>query len=100
MVGDNVVVKPTHIIVGPAMLMAEAGRTVTSNVALEIHPVDASVNVNDVVPAETPVTTPLFVTVAMDALLLAQVPPELGNKLVVDPIQISLLPLIDTTGFG
>ena len=49
-------------------------------------------------PAATPVTTPAEVTVATDGLLLTQVPPVVGDKVVVDPIHIELLPVMLTVG--
>jgi hypothetical protein len=56
------------------------------------------VKVKVAVPPETPVTTPPDVTVAIALLLLAQVPPEVGDKLVVLPAQIEVLPVILTVG--
>lgn len=47
-----------------------------------------------------PVTTPPFVILATDGLLLIHVPPIFGVKLVVFPTQISLGPVILTIGFG
>jgi hypothetical protein len=42
----------------------------------------------------------VFVTVATAVLLLVQVPPEDGLTAEVEPTQIELLPVIDTTGFA
>jgi hypothetical protein len=50
------------------------------------------------VPAETAVTTPLSLTVATDGLLLVQVPPVVGDNVVVKPSQMVLAPVIETTG--
>lgn len=50
------------------------------------------------VPAETPVTTPALVTVATAGLLLVQVPPVVGDKVVVDATQILEAPVMLTTG--
>ena len=56
------------------------------------------VNVNVALPAETPVTTPPFVTVATAPLLLAHVPPVVGDNVVVPFTQMDELPVILTTG--
>lgn len=53
---------------------------------------------NVTVPEVTPVTTPPFVTVAIEVLLLVQVPPELGESVVVLPTQILDEPVILTLG--
>ena len=45
-----------------------------------------------------PVTTPAEVTVATAGLLLTQVPPVVGDKVVVDPIHIELLPVMLAVG--
>ena len=58
------------------------------------------VNVNVADPAATPVTTPAEVTVATAGLLLTQVPPVVGDKVVVAPMQIELLPVMLTDGKG
>ena len=42
-------------------------------------------NVNVTEPAATPVITPAFVTVAIDVLLLVQVPPVVGDNVAVLP---------------
>jgi hypothetical protein len=49
-------------------------------------------------PAATPVTTPALVTVAKAVLLLAHVPPVVGDKLVVTPTHIAVAPVIETVG--
>ena len=53
---------------------------------------------NVAVPAATPVTTPAFVTVAIALLLLAHVPPVVGDKVVVAPTHTDVLPVILTVG--
>lgn len=73
--------------------------TVTAAVVL-LQLVVAEVKVNVAVPAATPVTTPAEVTVATDGLLLTQVPPVAGDRVVVAPAQIGLLPVILTVGNG
>ena len=50
-----------------------------------LQPVVPSVKVKVTLPAETPVTTPALVTVAMAGLLLTHVPPAAGVTLVVKP---------------
>lgn len=50
------------------------------------------------VPAEIPVTTPAFVTVAIAELLLVQLPPVVGVNVVVEFKQIELGPVILTVG--
>ena len=84
-VGDSVVVKPAHIVVLPLMLTVGKAFTVTVEVVL-IHPVDVCVKVKVTVPADTPVITPAFVTVALALLLLVQVPPVVGDNVAVLPI--------------
>lgn len=75
--------------------------TVTEDVLAE-QPVAVLVKVNVVLPTATAVTTPLFVTVATPELLLAQVPPEVGDNVVVEVpvprVQIDELPVIFTVG--
>lgn len=97
-VGDKVVVLPTQTLLEPVMLTIGAALIVTNPVAAEIHPVTASVNVNVAVPADTPVTTPALVTIATAGLLLTQVPPVVGDKVVVLPTQMLLAPVILTVG--
>lgn len=58
-----------------------------------------AVKVNVAVPGPTAVTTPVVgLTVATVVLLLAQVPPVVGDKVVVKPTQIWFGPVIATTG--
>ena len=73
------------------------GLTVTAEVVLA-HPVDVCVKVNVAVPPDTPVTTPAFVTEATPGLSLTQVPPVVGDKVVVAGKQSDELPVISTTG--
>lgn len=91
--GDNVVVAFTQIAVAPDTV----GKvyTVTGKVVPE-HPEIENVKV--AVPARTPVTTPAFVTVATEGLLLIQVPPEEGDNVVVPVTQIAEGPVISATG--
>ena len=68
--------------------------------AFEVHPVVEFVNVKVTFPNPTPVTTPALVTVAMPVLLLVQVPPVVGDKVVLAPTHMVLGPVILTVGFG
>lgn len=73
------------------------GFTVTLPVVFE-HPVVLFVNVKLAEPVPIAVTTPELVTVATLVLLLTHVPPVVGDKVVVFPTQIELLPVILTAG--
>ena len=53
-------------------------------------------NLNVTLPIVMPVTSPALVTVAIAVLLLVQVPPVVGDKVVVLPRQTEEAPL--TTG--
>jgi hypothetical protein len=99
-VGDKVVVLPTQMLVEPVMLTEGAAFTVTGAVGEETQPVLVLVKVKVAEPAATPVTTPAFVTVATARLLLVHVPPVVGDKAVVPPIQILLEPVMLTTGMA
>ena len=96
--GDKVVVEPMQILLAPTRVATGAAFTVTAEVGADTQPVTELVKVKVAVPAVTPVTTPALLTVATAALLLAQVPPVVGDKLVVLPTQIALAPVILTTG--
>lgn len=96
-VGDSVVVELTQILLNPVMLTTGNGLTVTGSVGTDSQPL-LLVNVKVAEPAPIPVTTPALVTVATAGLLLAQVPPVVGDKLVVAPAQIVLRPVMLTTG--
>jgi hypothetical protein len=50
-----------------------------------LQPVIELVKVNVAVPADIPVTTPALVTEAINGLLLIQVPPVVGDKVIVLP---------------
>ena len=97
-VGDKVVVNPSQMLLDPVMLTTGRALTVMPGVGSEVHPVAVSVKVNVAVPAETPVTTPALVTVAIELLLLAHEPPVVGESVVVAPAQIVLTPVTLTTG--
>ena len=98
-VGDKVVVAPMHIEMLPVMLTVGKALTVTVPVVLLQLVVD-EVKVKVADPAATPVTTPAEVTVATDGLLLTHVPPVVGDKVVIAPMQIELLPVMLTDGNG
>jgi hypothetical protein len=95
-VGDNVVFVPIQIAEGTVII--GSGFTVMLFVGFEAQP-EVLVKIKVAVPSATPVTMPALVTVAIDVLLLAQVPPEVGSREVVDPAQIVTLPEILTVGF-
>jgi hypothetical protein len=65
---------------------------------LEVHPVAVSVKLKLALPGAIPVTTPLFVIVATPLLLLTQVPPNVGERLVLLPTHIVSLPVTFTVG--
>lgn len=58
------------------------------------------VNVNCAVPALFPVTIPAFETDATAGLELTQVPPELGDNVVVAFLHIAVGPVMIATGMG
>ena len=60
--------------------------TVTDEVVL-LQPVEVWVKVKVTLPAETPVTKPALETVAFVASLLVQVPPVVGDNVIVLPTQ-------------
>ena len=72
--------------------------TVTDGVATELHPLVEFVKIKVADPAEIPVTTPALETVATALLLLAQVPPVVGDSVVVAPIHIEFEPVMLTAG--
>lgn len=91
-------VAPTHKLLEPVILTTGLFLTVTGLVGNELQPVAVSVNVNVADPTAIPVTNPELLTVAIEGLLLAHVPPVLGESWVVNPAQISSEPVIDTIG--
>lgn len=97
-VGDKLEVLATQMIELPLILTVGLAMTVTLAVGAELQPVLLNVNMNVTTPAPTPVTTPPFVTVAIDVLLLVHVPPVVGDNVVVLPPQIVVAPVIFTTG--
>ena len=102
-VGAVMVITPEFIahegwVVTLAVGAAGIALTVTDGVATELHPVEVFVKIKVAVPPETPVTTPAFVTVATALLLLAQVPPVVGESVVVEPTHIEFDPVMLTAG--
>ena len=73
--------------------------TITELVESEIQPEFDSTKTNFADPRLTPVTTPPLVTLATAGLLLVQIPPEAGCKVVILPIQMDDVPVILTGGF-
>ena len=65
----------------------------------EMHPVLLLVKTNLAFPSVNPVTKPELFTVATAGAVLIQVPPELGDRFVVFPIQIGLGPFTNVIGF-
>src|SRR3990170_6365981 len=74
---------PDPHLAAPVGLVGGAGKglTATDEVVL-MQLVVVFVKVNVALPAETPVTTPAFVTVATAVLLLVHVPPDVGDKVI------------------
>jgi hypothetical protein len=90
--GDKVVVVMAQIEFVPVMLTA--GRSLTvAVVVVALQPVDVSVYVKVTVPADIPVTTPALLTEATTGLLLAQVPPVVGDKVAVLFTQTAGMPV-------
>lgn len=96
--GDKLVVLARQMIELPLILTVGLAMTVTLAVGAELQLVLLNVNMNVTTPAPTPVTTPPFVTVAIDVLLLVHVPPVVGDNVVVPPPQIVVAPVILTAG--
>ncbi len=99
-VGDNVVVEPSQMVEGPVIAAVGGLSTVTFEVASDIQPVLEFVNVKLAVPVFSPVTLPALFTEATEALLLTQVPPEVGESWVMESLQITDEPVIEAVGFA
>lgn len=99
-VGDNVVVLPVQMVVGPVTVTVGLPLTVMADEALETQPVVELVKVKVALPAATPVTMPALLMVATAVLLDVQVPPLAGERELVAPAQIGLAPVMETTGLG
>ena len=98
-VGDKVVVLPTQIVELPVILTGGNALIVIAEVVL-VHPVEVNAKVKVAEPAATPVTTPPLDTIAIPVLLLAQVPPVVGESVVEPPTHIAELPVMLTVGNG
>lgn len=99
-VGDNVVVPPIHKLAPPVIATTGLFLTVTLPVGKEGQPVNVEVKMNVEVPTDRPVTKPELLTEATVGFVLAQVPPVVGDKVVVNPTHISFEPVIETTGLA
>lgn len=86
--GNSVVVVPIQIDCGPDTFTSGLPMTVSGVEALETHPVVVAVNVKVVVPVDTAVITPDKLICATAGLLLAHVPPEFGDIVVLVPKHI------------
>jgi len=95
-VGDNVVVPLMQIEFAPVIFTDGAPVTVTAEVGNEAQ-LPALVKVKVAAPGDIPLTTPELLTLAMAELLLDQVPPVVGDNVVVELIQIILGPVTFTT---
>ena len=67
---------------------------------IEIHPVPVCVKIKLTEPADTPVTSPELVMVALAISLEDQVPPVAGSIFVLPPIQMPDGPERDIEGLG
>lgn len=96
--GSNVVVASTQMVLTPLTLTKGKAFTVTAVVVLLQLGDVFLVKVKVTVPPFTPVTTPALVTVATVGSLLVQVPPLVGDRVVVAPTHIVLNPVMLTEG--
>jgi hypothetical protein len=97
-----VVVPPTHTVEDPVIgPTAGIGVTVTTFDALKVPQVLAIVYLIVSVPALTPVTTPVALTVAIAGNTLLQLPPASASVRVIElPWQTVDKPAIGLTEFG
>jgi len=93
-VGNNVIVLPTHIEVVGVLTTGNAF-TVTEFVVL-LQLVEVFTNVKLALPAAIPVTIPTLLTDALEASLLDHVPPDVGAIIMVLPIHTAAA--ADTAG--
>jgi hypothetical protein len=81
-------------------VVGAAGRALTVIAEVELlQPVPVCVKVKVALPAATPITIPALVTVATAGLLLAQVPPLVGDSVIVLPTHTMVLAVV-TVGLG
>jgi hypothetical protein len=97
-VGESAEVDPTQIAFVPLIVAIGNAFMVMAAVGAELQSVLVFVKIKVADPSDTPVTTPAAVTVATAVLLLAHVPPVVGERVVVEPAQIAVAPLIAATG--
>lgn len=97
---SNEILEDSHTKSGPETVRLGAALTETEAVASDEHNVVELIKVNVAEPVLTPVTIPPLVTVATKGLELVQVPPDDGDNVVVEPIQILEGPMMLTTGFA
>src|SRR6478735_2592130 len=95
----SVVVNPAHTLVVPLIAATTAiALTVTVVVDVPTQPFVVTVYEMMLVPAVTPVTTPLLSIVATDSLLLLHTPLAVASlKVVVNPAHTLVVPLIAAT---
>lgn len=86
--------------VSPLILTTGLALTVNMGDTSDVQPVEVCVNWNVVVPAARVVTKPLLLMVATLGFELVQIPPELGDKEELDPIQTAVEPVKLIPGFG
>ena len=91
-------VNPVHKILSPEIVTLGLLLTVIGADGLDVHPEAASEYVNVASPTASAITIPSFVTVAIEGLLLNHVPPDDGDKVEVEPIQIKVDPVIKVDG--
>jgi hypothetical protein len=99
-VDESVVFPPIHKLVALPIVMIGNALMVTVWLGLEIHPVLDFVKVKVALPAPIAVTNPVFDTLAIEELLLDQVPPLEGESCVVLPAHIVCAPSMVATGFA
>src|SRR6478735_8229669 len=95
----KVVVNPAHTLVVPLMA-ATVGIALTVTVVVDVptQPFVVTVYEMMLVPAVTPLTTPLLSIVATDSLLLLHTPLAVASlKVVVNPAHTLVVPLIAAT---
>ena len=101
-VEEKVRLSPKHIVLPGLTFIETVGMvralTEIEGIMLE-QPVADSLYVKVTVPGATPVTTPALVTVAKLLLLLVQVPPLFGDRVIVLPTQ-TLFADTETAGRG
>lgn len=98
--GVKLVVAPSQMATVPVIVATGFACTISSEDCGETQPVADEININLTVPIFIPVTIPALVTCATVGFVLVQVPPEVGDNVVVEPIHIGLLPVISEVGRG